>query len=691
MTTANTALRVTELDFDSIKANLKDYLRSQSEFQDFDFEGSGMSVLLDILAYNTHYMGYYLNMVANEMFLDTSQLRNSALSHAKMLGYTPGSRTGAQALINIDVTPSATEDQTSTQLTIDKYSRFLGTDINGDNYNFLTLSTNTSVKVNGTFSFSNVTIKQGEVVTRQYLMEPTNTSRRFDLPTANVDLSTISVVVQESISNTAATTYTLSQDITENNANSTIYFVEENADSTYTVYFGDGVIGKRPKNGSVINITYLDTSGTAANSIPRFVAVSGIGQYADNVVVSTYQTSFGGTEKETIEQIKFRAPYFYTTQNRAVTKNDYETLITKDFSNIDAVAAWGGEESDPPVYGKIFLSLKTKNNYALTNAEKEYIKNYLIRNRNVVTVTPEIVDPDFIYILIKGQVNYNPNLTSLTSSQLLQLVKAAVGDYVDNELNRFNSAFRKSKLQTYIDNADRSILGSNIDVWAQKRVLLDTSRSVTYNLNYNMELHKGNYDKSMFTKPAFQLNDSNSISRDVYFEETPFSATGVDSVIITNGGVNYFTTPTVTITGDGTGATATASIQNGSITKIIIDNNGSNYSYANIVITGGGGTGASAVARLENKTGTLRTYYYSNTGQKIILTEGAGSIEYDTGVVTLNSFRSFDGTADNYYDTDVLTVNFPINNDIILPLRNRILTIDENDPIAIEITMIPEA
>jgi hypothetical protein len=521
MTTANNALRVTELDFNTIKNNLKNYLRSQSEFSDFDFDGSGMSVLLDVLAYNTHYMGYYLNMVANENFLDSSQLRASVLSHAKSLGYIPTSKQGSQALVNIVVTPSNSESDTETSIVLDKYTRFLGQDIDGVNYSFVSLYSNTATKIGGSFSFSNVAIKQGEVTTLQYQMTPSNTSRRFEIPSANVDASSILITVQESSTNTDTKTYTKVSDITILNANSEVYFIEENENQNYTFYFGDGVLGKKPSNGNIITCTYLDNVGSLSNNISNFTSVDPIGGlYRNNVNITSVTSSYGGIEKETIEQVKFRAPYYYTTQNRSVTTSDYETLITKDFPNIEAVSVWGGEDNDPIVYGKVFLSLKTKQNFALTNADKEFIKDSLIRNRNVVTVTPEIVDPDFAYMRIVAKVSYNPNLTTLQANEISQLVRASILDYNDRELNTFESTFRKSRLAQYIETAEKSIVGSDITVFVQKRVTLDLNNARKYDINFNMPLRKGNFSNRLFSFPEILLNDNNAIERNVLFEHS---------------------------------------------------------------------------------------------------------------------------------------------------------------------------
>lgn len=691
--TSNTALRITELDFSSIKNNLKNYLKNQSQFQDFDFEGSGMSVLLDILAYNTHYMGYYLNVVGNEMFLDTAQRRDSIISHAKNLNYVPGSAQGALVKATIVVTPGAAEDQTKSVLTLNKFTKFIAQDIDGINYPFVSLYSNTVSKSGSTFTFNNIVLKQGEVITRQYLMESTNTKRRFDIPSSNVDTTTIAVTVQASSTNTSTEVYTLADDITTIGSNSAVYFIEENPNSKYTIYFGDNVLGKTPPVGSIVIVNYLDTVGSVSNNVSRFYISDPIGSvYRNNVSVTAANSSYGGMDRETLEQVRFRAPYFYTTQNRAVTIQDYKTLITKDYTNIDSVSVWGGEDNDPIVYGKVFLSFKTKNNYFLTNQEKETIKNDLISKRSVMTVFPEIVDPDYAYVLLKGTVTYNPAITNLTSNQLLTLVRAAIADYNTRELNNFTSTFRKSKLQQYIENADRSITGSSIVPYIQKRIPITLNSKTKYLIDYNTSLLRFDYSNRLFTTPEIQTVDDNGVLRNIYFEEAPISDTGIQSITIINSGKNYTSAPTITITGDGVEATATAKVSGGRISSITVTNAGKNYSMAAVTITGGGGSEGQAVPILYSKIGYLRSYYLKSTGEKQILNSQAGFINYETGKVEIYNLYSQTGTPVNrYYDTDVFTMNIPLEKETILPLRNKIVTIDDNDPIAIQLEMVAES
>jgi hypothetical protein len=691
MATEKAALRITELDFLSIKENLKQYLRSQTEFQDFDFEGSGMSVLLDVLAYNTHYMGYYLNMVGNEMFLDSAQLRNSIISHAKLMNYVPGSRQGALSRININVTPSNTEDANTNSLTLEKYTRLLGQDIDGVNYPFVTLYSNTVSKTGQSFVFSNVYVKQGEVSTLQYLVDATNTNRRFEIPSQNVDTTSVVITVQESSSNTDVKLYTQATDLTEVTANSMVYWLEENDTQTYSFYFGDDHIGKRPKDGNIVTCTYLDNVGSISNNITGFTFVEPIGgEYSDNVNITSAVSSYGGVEKESVEQVKFRAPYFYTTQNRAVTQNDYETLILKDYNYIDSVSVWGGEDNDPIVYGKVFISLKTSGNFELTNFEKERIKEDLIQKRNVLTVTPEIIDPEYVFLLIEGNVTYNSQLTSLDDSALNSLVRAAIQDYISDELNRFSSTFRKSKLQQYIENCEPSITGSDIDVYVQKRILIDTVNTRTYIIKYNMPLRQSPHKNKLTTFPELQVFDAAGVSRNAFIEEVPEALTGIDRIEILDGGRNYISAPTVTINGDGNGATATASILGGRIDKITITNPGTDYSYAIVTISGGEGYGAITSVKLQSEEGVLRTFYYKTNGEKVIINQNAGTIDYNTGTIILNSLRATGLTDNAFYPDDYLTINIQADEDIIYPLRNKILTLDTNDSKSIQITMVAE-
>lgn len=692
MPTSNTSLRVAELDFFKIRENLKNYLRSQSVFTDYDFEGSGMSVLLDLLAYNTHYNSFYLNMAANEAFLDTAQIRQNILSQAKAINYIPASSQGALAKLNIIATPSSTEDMSTNVLTLNKFTRLIGQDIDGENYTFVTINSNTAPKINGSFTFANVFVKQGEVITNMFEVTANNVTRRYQIPSSNVDTTTISVTIQQSSSNTYTTQYIQADDLTEIKSDSRVYFLEEDDDLKYTIYFGDNVLGKSPENGNLVIVTYLDTLGAVSNNISKFTFAESIGgKYRDNVRITGVTGSYGGVDKEPIDTIRFRAPYFYTAQNRCVTVHDYESLIMKDYNNIDSVAIWGGEDNVPVVYGKVYLSLKTKNYFALSNLEKEKIKDTLIRNRNVLTIIPEIVDPDYVFLLVRGKVTYDPSLTSRTADEVKDVVKAAINRYAEVELNKFRATFKKSKLQFYIDNCEPSVTGSNIYVYIQKRVPMVINQNKNYDINFNTQLAKGDFLKKLYTYPEITISDASNVLRKVFIEEVPNSFTGIDSIDVINPGSNYESAPTVTIQGDGSGATAVAVMSGPRIKSITVTNKGINYSRATVLITGGNGSEGYAVPNLQARNGTLRTFFYKDNGEKVIVNDNAGTIDYDTGEIRLLALSPLAVTTNDFYGTDLVTFNVIPADEIIVPTRNRILAIDNNNLQSIQVEMIAES
>jgi hypothetical protein len=691
MSTGNTSLRVTELDFSTIKNNLITYLQSQDTFSDYNFAGSGMSVLLDLLAYNTYYNAFYLNMVANEAFLDTAQDRKNILSHAKLINYVPDSASGAQSLINVKVTPNQNENQTISYIILNQYTNLIGSDINGVNYPFATINANTSSKVNGSFYFANVVIKQGEVMTHQYSVNSNNTTGRYQIPSSNVDTSTLVVTIQESPSNTQTTQYFQAQDLTEIQANSTVYFLEEDQDLNYTIYFGDNVLGQKPANGNIIQVTYLDTVGSIANGIQKFIFTDAVaGLFKNNVQVTTAVGSYGGTDKEDLEAIRFRAPYYYTAQNRCVTVNDYESLVTKDFPDIQAVSVWGGEDNVPPVYGKVYMSLKTRGYYTLTQLEKQNIKNSLTANRSMLTVIPEIIDPEYIFILIGGNVYYNPTLTTQSSTYLSNEVTNSIYNYGQQYLYNFSSTFVLSKLQNYIENSDASITASDVTVYLQNRLKLYPGETLSYTVNFNTPIRKGDQYQKLYTYPQVRTPDSSGVSQLVYFEEVPQSYTGIGSISIVNPGYNYTNTPTITITGDGTGATATALVINGRIATVSITNPGINYTVAYVNITDLTGVEASLKVTLASNSGTLRSYYYAANGQKVFVNNNAGTIDYLNGIVTLTALDVLSVNLNPYYDQNILTINVVPELTVIPPLRNRLLAIDTNNIQTVQLNMVPQ-
>lgn len=494
-------LRIAELDFDTIKTNLKTYLQSQSEFSDYDFEGAGLSVLIDLLAYNTHYNAYLANMLANEMFLDSAVKRSSVVSIAKHLGYTPRSVTGAKATIDITVTNPTNNPAT---LTLERYSSF-STSTGGTSFTFLTTEPYTIQPVNGVYKFGNIPVKEGRLLDYAYTVVSPGPDEKFEIPNAAVDTSTMLVTVQNSATDTTLTTYTQATEITDLNGNSTVYFLEENPLGNYQIYFGDNILGKKLTTGNIVRIQYLVSVGSAANvsgSISQsFISDNTIGG-SSNITITTVINSTGGSEKENISSIKFNAPRSNLTKNRAVTKIDYSTIIKSLYSQVESIAVWGGEENIPPAYGKVFISLKPYTGYVIEDGVKDEIKNVILKDRQVLTVTPEFIDPDYIYVNLTINLNYNKNLTVLSSSQISNLAKTAVINYFNTQLQQFEKPFYFSQLIENLNNIEPSILSALIGIKIQKRIIpvLNVSNAYIdeYSLKFNNKLHPNGLESTKF-------------------------------------------------------------------------------------------------------------------------------------------------------------------------------------------------
>ena len=337
-------LTVSDLDFINIKQNLKSFLQSQTQFQDYDFEGSGLSILLDILSYNTHYMAYLANMSTNELYLDSADIRNNIVSLAKMLGYTPNSPRAPRASINIVV-----NDGTGTSITMAKGTTF-DSKVNDVSYQYVTNEDITTTPIDGIFTFSNVTIYEGTLVKFKYTVDETDVDQKFVIPNANADTSTLKVSVQNSANDTTLSAYTLSSGYTGVDASSKVYFIQEQRDGKFEVYFGDGVTGKKLENGNVVILEYVVTNKTDSNGANVFGLQGSVGGFTD-VTITTNSSSQGGSEAEDNESVKFNAPLNFAAQDRAVTTTDYETLVKNIYPNALSVSAWGGEDDETPRYG----------------------------------------------------------------------------------------------------------------------------------------------------------------------------------------------------------------------------------------------------------------------------------------------------------------------------------------------------
>jgi len=678
-------LTVTELDFDTIKENLKTFLNQQSEFTDYDFEGSGLNILLDVLAYNTHYQAYYLNMVANESFLDTALLRDSVVSQAKTLGYVPYSRKAPRALIDFTVNTSTS---TASTLSIPKGFRFLSNQIDGVSYGFVTLSETTVQKANSDFTFLSLPIYEGQLVSYLFTHnESTNPKQVFTLPDTDIDTSTVTVTVQPNSSNTEISVYSLATDASNTQTTSEVFYLQEGKNRQYQIYFGNDVIGKKISDGSIVNVNYLITNGEVANKANNFVATEtladSLGGVQTDFIINPVNAASGGAERESVDEIKFSAPLQFTTQNRLVTYKDYESYIKKNYPSVDSVSVWGGEDEIPPIYGTVFVSLKPKQNYFISEAEKQRIIDEVIKPKAIVAVNTVIRDPEFLYLLISSNVLYNPKKTILTQEQLKIAVRNAVLNYKSQYLDKFESTLILSKLQDDIDSVDtNSIVGSEVSIRVQKRFKPTLGESKPYTIVFNVPLHRGTISNKLVSTP-FSVFDSDGAIQEVQFEEIPQSFSGVSSINVLNPGQNYTETPTVTITGDGTGATAVANIVNGRLNNVTVINRGINYTRATVTISGGNGFGGTAEAVIDARIGTLSTVYYDTNSQKQTITENAGTIDYNNGVITLTDIRilsvaSLDG---------FIRLSIESEKGLISTIRNTIITLDETDPTAITSTL----
>jgi hypothetical protein len=448
----NKKIVVSELDFDRIKANLKTFLQGQSEFSDYDFEGSALSVLLDLLAYNTHYNAVYTNLAVNEMFLDSARKRNSVVSLSKMLGYLPQSVTAPTATVDISVSGVSGNP---VSLTLPAYSPFT-TRVDNNQYNFYSRDAITVVPVSGVYTFNDVILTEGKPLNFTYTA---GAGVQYKIPNIDVDTDTLTVRVQENSGSAAYTSYTFADNIAEVGPNTRAYFLKEIDDGLFEVYFGDGIVGYKPANGNVVSLNYFTTNKTAANGARTFTYNGS--SLNGTISINTVSVADGGAESESIDSIKFNAPKNYSAQNRAVTAEDYKVILPQVFANVESVNVWGGEDNNPPIYGKVFICIKPKSGETLTNATKESIKNTILKGKNVVSIIPEVVDPQYLYIKLDTTVYYNPLSTNNTDETIKTLVRQIISDYNTSDLKRFDGMFRFSKLSRLIDTAEDSIL-SNI-------------------------------------------------------------------------------------------------------------------------------------------------------------------------------------------------------------------------------------
>ena len=472
-----TKLEISELDFDGIKTNLKNFLSQQDEFRDYDFEGSGMAVLLDILAYNTHYLGFNANMLANEMFLDSADLRASVVSKAKQVGYTPTSATAAEAAIDVTVT-----NATGATLTMARGTKF-STTVDGTAYNFVNNSDLSITPVDGVYKFSNVKVFEGTYLNFQYTVNTSDTDQRFIIPNDNVDTTTLTIKVQESSSDSTTNTYTLATGVTGLDSTSKVYFLQEVENGRYQVTFGDGVLGKAVADGNIIIRDYINTNRAEATGAITFTLNGTIGGFS-TATVTTVSNEAGGANPESITSIKYNSPRDYTAQDRAVTADDYKVLVKSLYANAQSVQVYGGEDAAVPDYGKVYISIKAKSGANLTESTKASIVASL-KQYAVASIRPVIIDPEITYITLTTNFKYDSGATTKDVSTLETNVLSVISNYNNDTLKDFTGVFRHSKLLENINNADTSILSNITTLKMYKYITPTLNSALKYTLSYN--------------------------------------------------------------------------------------------------------------------------------------------------------------------------------------------------------------
>ena len=500
---ASNKLTVSDLDFDAIKSNLRTFLQDQPEFSDYNFEGSGFSVLLDILAYNTHYLGFNANMLVNEVYLDSADIRKNIVSLAKMLGYTPSS--AKSPIANIDI---ILNNATGSTVTMNKGTAFTST-LDGTSYQFVTNQDVTITPSNGVYRFSNVNIYEGTLVNFRYTVDSTDTDQKFIIPSVNADTSTLKVTVQTSSADTSTSTYTLATGLKSLTNTSKVYFLQETDSGKFQVYFGDGIIGNKLSDGNIIILEYIVTNKTEANGSSTFNLSGSIGGFS-NVTVSTNSSAQGGAEPETKESIRFNAPLQYTAQDRAVTTTDYETIIRSIYPNALSISAWGGEDDETPVYGVVKISIKAASGSTLTNATKQNIITSL-QSYNVASVRPEIIDPETTSIILTSNIKYDKKSTSKTADTLKSEVIDTITNYNTNTLQKFDGVFRYSKLTGLIDDVDNSILSNITTIDIKKSFKPTIGNSTKYDVYFRNAIynpHSGH--ESILSSTGFKVSGDNN-------------------------------------------------------------------------------------------------------------------------------------------------------------------------------------
>lgn len=547
--TANSALVVSDLDFDTIRSNLVSFLSSQSRFKDYDFNGSNISVLLDVLAYNTHVNNFYTNMAISEMFLDSAQIRDSVVSRAKELNYTPRSMRSAVAYIDIAIAPN---DSPST-ITIPRGTVFTSR-IQNNIYSFSTADPIIVTSADN-YTAKNVAIYEGNYITESFLVDTSIENQRFVMNNSNIDTSSIYVTVQNSTTDTTSSEFIQSVSLLGHTSSSKIYFVQAADKSRYEIVFGDGIIGVAPKNNNVINVSYRSTKGSESNGAGSFTPASSIGGYSTNLItITTVQAAYGGAEAETLSSIKFNAPRHYQTQERAVTLDDYRTILLAQYPDIRAINVYGGESVYPPQYGKVFISIDLSSYDGIPNVLKESIQSF-IKDKMPISIESVIEAADYTYVVVDVTALYNLNTSVKTENDIKNIIVQAVKDFNTQYLNDYNKTMRYSRLASAVDTSDPSIVSSNLKTRIMKKISPFLNTEQLFTLDYQNSIVEKSLKSDTFTYNGIlsYLTDVGSGSISIVTSTDDLTSTsGKKEIVIKSGiGTIDYTTGIASITVPG--------------------------------------------------------------------------------------------------------------------------------------------
>jgi hypothetical protein len=545
---------VTNLDFDSIKENLKTYLAGSSEFNDFDYEGSGINVLLDLLAYNTHYMALYANMLASESFIDSAVLRRSLVSLAKNLGYVPSSKVASTA--NVDIVFGTTS---GVPASIPQGTQFYASK-DGRNYTFTTTDVFDINKTTIPYTSSGVEIKQGVYKSASFIYRSDSNSTKFEIPSSNIDTTLTKIYVMASPSDLGNMDVSWKQNTNfiELTSTSKVYFLNENYRGNYEISFGDGILGAKPSEGSFISIIYLETDGIDGNDIGKqdnnqvkSFSFGGIGGDDFDSVVTTTTPSYGGGERESSEKIRYTAPKFYQAQDRAVTASDFESIVLSEYSAADSVRVWGGEQNDPPMAGKVFVCILPKNTSLLSDAQKDAVKRNILDKKKIVSITPEIVDPDYTFFNIICYLTYDSNRAFVAEAEIGQSASLAVRNYFNLYLGKFNAPFRYSVLSRFIDLSSNSIVSNRVNTTIYKKIVPTLSSAGNYSMDFGVPLNHpyDNYDVSIVKTSTFKHKNIKGDIKNCFIEDNGngrlamYTQSGSEKILIRDriGTIDYRT------------------------------------------------------------------------------------------------------------------------------------------------------